>query len=1073
MQPNYFVCTLGQATALNTSPKSYRNISEFITQQAHHHPLLPAVGFPIPQPNQQEWPYKVLTFADVDQGTHVFASRLCNTRGPSSSGTPQTVALLCHSSPEFLFTWLGLIRLGYAVLLIAPQCQPAAILHLCTSSQVSVLYHDAAHTEKAHKTESLAVDQGISGLEVRLLPLLDSEDIFQVIQEPIEHDAVPLHVDEGAVAYLHHTSGTSSGLPKPIPQTHRAAIGVLPHLPKIPAIASFTTTPLYHGGIADLFRCWTSNALIWLFPGKDVPITARNICSCLYTAQSYASTLGLPKVKYFSSVPYILQMMEADEKGLGLLQGMDIVGVGGAALPAEVGDRLVKNGVNLISRFGSAECGFILSSHRDFATDDDWQYLRNYNPPKLVEFEEQEGRLAELVIKPGWPHMAKQNRSDGSFATADLFAPHPSIENAWLYHSRADSQLTLITGKKFDPAPLEDAMATSPHLDDVLIFGNNRSFPGALLLRSADSSNMSDQELLSAIRAHVEKLNSESQDHARIPFNMLIPLPHQEQPLEKSSKGTVIRRAAESRFEDAINNAYASQDSDPAPEVSDEDLPQYLIKLIQSMTGQRSELSEDMDLFSYGVDSIACMQLRTRLRRLIPSFEGQLPMSVVEDCGTIRRLTNYVLRKRHRESDLGEEDEEKTMMDLVKRYGTFESSQTHAETSTNGTLVKNEDVEVVVLTGATGALGAHILHLLQKKPDVEAIYCLVRGADEHAARERVRKALEQRGLTNPGSSDMLDDKIKVIPSQLGEERLGLNDETYNYLAEKATSIIHIAWTVNFRLKLRSFVKDNIAGVRYLLDLALTAQRSRPPRFTYCSSTAAIINAPVNQTNKLPERISSDPSSASPLGYSRSKWVAEHICLSAHEQTRLHGRISVVRVGQLAGASASGIWNTKEAWPMMLSTASLIHCLPDLGSELLDWLPVDLAAKAYLQTTNADIEGARMPVYHVLNPHQEPTWHQMLLWLQKKDKFDIVSPREWVQRLEQSDESEHSALKLLGLWKEAYAGGESEGDGEAKEDPRKQFDIQETSRRVEALRDVMPLDEEYVGKVWDWVRREVR
>ncbi|RMZ73935.1 nonribosomal peptide synthetase [Pyrenophora seminiperda CCB06] len=1069
MQPNYFVCTLGQAAALNTSPKSYRNISDFISHQARHHPLLPAVGFPIPRPDQQEWAYKILTFADVDTGTHVFASRLFSSCGPSPYGSPQTVALLCHSSPEFLFTWLGLIRLGYAVLLIAPQCQPAAILHLCTSCQVSVFFHDVAHIDRAHKTESLAVEQGLSGLEIRLLPLLDSEDIFQVIQGPIEQVVEPLHVDEGAIAYLHHTSGTSSGLPKPIPQSHRAAIGVLPHLPKIPTIASFTTTPLYHGGIADLFRCWTSNALIWLFPSKDVPITARNICSCLYTAQSYATTPGLPEVKYFSSVPYVLQMMEADEKGLRLLQDMEIVGVGGAALPAEVGDRLVKNGVNLISRFGSAECGFILSSFRDFATDDDWQYLRNYNPPKLVEFEKQEGGLAELVIKPGWPHMAKQNRSDGSFATADLFVPHPSIENGWLYHSRADSQLTLITGKKFDPAPLEAAMATSPYLDDVLIFGNNRPFPGALLLRSAESGNMSDQELLGAIRVQVEKLNSESQDPARIPFDMLVPLPRQDQPLEKSSKGTIIRRAAESRFEDIINGAYTSQSCDSAPEVSDQHLSQYLIKLVQEMTGQKSELTEDVDLFSYGVDSIACMQLRTRLGRLVSGYDGQLPMSVVEDCGTIRRLTDYVLRKRHRKSDAGEEDEEKAMTDLVKQYGSFELSKTQTNTSTNGNIVKKGTAEVVVLTGATGALGAHLLHQLQNKPDVEAIYCIVRGKDEHAARERVRKSLEQRGLTSQGSSDTLNEKVRVLPSQLSEERLGLSDETYNYLAAKATCIIHIAWTVNFRLKLRSFVKDNIAGVRNLLDLALAVPRSHPSRFTYCSSTAAIMNASVDQDNKLPEQLSSDPSSASSLGYSRSKWVAEHICLSAHEQTRLHGHIAVVRVGQLAGDSNSGIWNNKEAWPMMLSTASLIHCLPELGAEPLDWLPVDLAAKAFLQTTTAGSEDTHMPVYHVLNPHQEPTWHQMLLWLQKKAKFDIVSPKEWVQRLERFEDSghEHSGLKLLGLWKESYAGDEVKGG------QRKQFDTRETCMRVEALRHVMPLNEEYVGKVWDWVQREVR
>jgi hypothetical protein len=62
-------------------------------------------------------------------------------------------------------------------------------------------------------------------------------------------------------------------------------------------------------------------------------------------------------------------MMEADKYGLRFLKSMDIVGAGGAALPAEVGGRLVRRGINLSSRFGSAECGFLLSSYRDFVVD--------------------------------------------------------------------------------------------------------------------------------------------------------------------------------------------------------------------------------------------------------------------------------------------------------------------------------------------------------------------------------------------------------------------------------------------------------------------------------------------------------------------------------------------------------------------------------------------------------------------------------------------------------------------------------------------------------------------------------
>ncbi len=576
---------------------------------------------------------------------------------------------------------------------------------------------------------------------------------------------------------------------------------------------------------------------------------------------------------------------------------------------------------------------------------------------------------------------------------------------------------------------------------------------------------MTDENLLNAIKPAVEKLNRDSQDHARITYDMLIPLPHQE-PLEKSSKGTLIRRVAEARFEDIINRAYEEQDSTQPTDVLDEDLPQYLKSLIQSITSQSADLTDDMDLFTYGVDSIACMQLRTRLRGLVPHCDMPLPMSVIEDCGSIRRLTDYVLRRRHGESGDVEEDEEQLMRDLVAQYGLF--GEHSPQPAKSGQSEDEQQGDIIVLTGATGALGAHILDLLQKSEAVETIYCLARGADENAARERVRKALEQRGLSSALVSDQTSGKVRVLPAQLNDEHLGLSDSLYDELAKKATCIIHVAWTVNFRLKLRSFVQDNIAGVKNLLDLALSAQRTIPPRFAYCSSTAAIMNSKVDQSGNWLEKLLSDPSSASPLGYSRSKWVAEHICAAADSRTSLRGRIAVVRVGQLAGDSRTGVWNTKEAWPMMLSTASIIQCLPDLGGEALDWLPVDIAAQAFLESIREEnCNQGDMPVYHVLNPHGQPTWHDMLPWLKKKADFEIVSPQGWLQRLEESG-SDHSAKKLLGLWKEAYGNGTQESSSQ-----RPQFAMEKSRRDVPVLKQVQPLDEAYIQRLWEWVQTNVR
>ena len=452
------------------------------------------------------------------------------------------------------------------------------------------------------------------------------EDLFAFIEQKhtkeIEVDALR-QVFQHDIAYLHHTSGTSTGLPKPIAQSHRAAVGVLPCFPDGGAQATFTTTPLYHGGIADCFRAWTSGAMIWLFPGKGVPITAYNILKSLNCAERASGEGNDPPVKYFSSVPYVLQMLAGEPKGLETLKNMEIVGVGGAALPQIVGDDLVEKGVNLISRFGSAECGYLMSSHRDYAYDNEWQYLRSTSGSGDLKFEDLQDGLAELVILSGWPHMAKHNREDGSFATADLFAPHSEIPQAWKYHSRADSQLTLITGKKFDPAPLEAAIATSPLVQDVLIFGDGQQYPGALIFRSENSADLADMDLLEKVWPTIEKLNSEGQGHTRLSRAMLVIMPTGAAGLEKSSKGTILRGQAGKRYRTQIDNAYNESTlddlvsrGDEVGSMSDGEVPNFVLETIQKVIDKRDSIPEEADLFSQGVDSVACMQIRTILQKV-------------------------------------------------------------------------------------------------------------------------------------------------------------------------------------------------------------------------------------------------------------------------------------------------------------------------------------------------------------------------------------------------------------------------------------------------------------------------
>lgn len=112
-------------------------------------------------------------------------------------------------------------------------------------------------------------------------------------------------------------------MPKPIGVTHHQAIGVLPLL-KLDGQqqATFTTTPLYHGGIADCFRAWTSSAFIWFFPG-DYPITPKHVRSCY--EESILHAASLPKIQFFSAVPAVITALAAERDGLRMLQEMKIV----------------------------------------------------------------------------------------------------------------------------------------------------------------------------------------------------------------------------------------------------------------------------------------------------------------------------------------------------------------------------------------------------------------------------------------------------------------------------------------------------------------------------------------------------------------------------------------------------------------------------------------------------------------------------------------------------------------------------------------------------------------------------
>lgn len=947
---------------------------------------------------------------------------------------------------------------------IRPQLEPQAILHLCKTLSVGAIFVD-----QRHKSRTETIKESLRVLDI---PTYNMDTAKDDLQDP------EMHHELSSIAYYAHTSGTSSGLPKPISQSHHGIVSALPSLPGKGKPATFSTTPLYHGGFADCFRAWTSGAMIWLFPEGVAPITGTNLISALKFARDNSSA----NIKYFSSVPYVLQMLAEMDEGVQLLRTMDLVGVGGAALPPTIGDKLVKADVKLVSRMGSAECGFLMSSQRNYENDKEWQYLRAINDPQLLVFEPQSEGLSELVVKPKWPVIAKTNRADGSYATADLFEPHKSIPNAWRYHSRADAQITLANGKKFDPAPIEaDILASTNVLQGVLIFGSGKEYPGILLFPT--SEKFVKENIIEAVWPWIDRMNRESQSHTRLTRSMMIvvAVKQGETPLEKSSKGTILRRQAEQRYAHQIKSAYKEETSMPPDYelVSDEHLESKVKQCFSEITGR--DVDPDQDLFQQGVDSMACVQIRKLVElTCLPTDKRQLPLNVVYDHGTISSLVSY-LRHVRSGTQLLDGHEAHQQLDLMKKlaekYSDFQRSLPTAH---------KKQGRVVILTGATGFLGTHILHYLRDDMATSKIYCLLRAQTAFAAHERVSKALINRGMASlerfDNESINSDRKVVCLPCNLSSQDLGLSSDDRERLVEEAAVLIHSAWAVNFNIRLSSF-EDQVAGTRNLIDLCIESGA----RFTFISSIAAVSGS-VSAT--VPEKISHDAVEASPLGYSQSKWVAERICATAHRRLAEAGSsvstpITVIRVGQLCGNN-QGIWNTSEAYPLMLSTASLTGSLPALADEVLDWIPVEAAARAVLQIVFRDQDGhargvlneesLEPPIFHVLNPHRTPSWKEMLHWISEEfgsSAFEAIPPSEWIAQLEgvlKERKSNHPSQALLGLWKGAY--GQDQG---TREQPAKSkvFDVALARQASETMRTLEPLDRERIARIWTWVRQNIK
>lgn len=235
----------------------------------------------------------------------------------------------------------------------------------------------------------------------------------------------------------------------------------------------------------------------------------------------------------------------------------------------------------------------------------------------------------------------------------------------------------------------------------------------------------------------------------------------------------------------------------------------------------------------------------------------------------------------------------------------------------------------VLLTGATGFLGSHLLLDLLRHSEAHVV-CLVRAEDDEAAAERLRRAL--RGYSLPASREVMR-RVTPLAGDLRSDRLGLSEQRWEWLAGEVDSIVNAGAAVDFLRGYPSLRRTNVLGLLTLAELAC-AGRAKPLHHV---SSLAVFNGTEAET--LGEDEPTAHVAALPIGYDRSKWAAEALL----ERAGRHGLVAtVLRPGGIGGHPETGAHNPRDLNAGISAALMRFRTVP--GFRYLNLAPVDWVSR---------------------------------------------------------------------------------------------------------------------------------
>ncbi|KAI1193519.1 putative PKS-NRPS protein [Nemania serpens] len=266
-------------------------------------------------------------------------------------------------------------------------------------------------------------------------------------------------------------------------------------------------------------------------------------------------------------------------------------------------------------------------------------------------------------------------------------------------------------------------------------------------------------------------------------------------------------------------------------------------KVIPATVLAQRPITAETDFFHIGGSSLMLVELQSLFQKEL----GRIPsVQQLFQSSTLGAMVATIE---------GAAEEAAHSLDWEAEAALLESNLYQRQNATNA--VAASPAKTVVLTGATGFLGRHILEQLLRHASVEKIFAIA-----------VRK-----DISDLPKQLFSDSRIEILRGDLGSADLGLSEQDAERVFGTADSIIHNGADVSFMKTYSSLRRTNVLATKNLAALAVRLGRKGVP-FHFISSASVTQLTPLEEIGEVSVSAYPPPSSGHFDGYTAAKWVSE-------------------------------------------------------------------------------------------------------------------------------------------------------------------------------------------------------